>query len=130
MQSIARGNAKLGKVLLIYPKFAILCNYNMPLQLSCCKVNSARGINKKYCNFAILCNYMMHRNNRKYCKRTQSLQYFAIIICICNYRVAKSILQEVLTKNIAILQYFAMILCNEIIESIANVLKVCNTLQL
>ena len=49
VQSIARGNAKLVKVVLTYPKFAILCNY------------------------------IMHWKNRKYCKRTQSLQYFAII---------------------------------------------------
>ena len=61
----------IDKVLQTYSKFAILCNCNMYLQLSCCQVNIVRSINKKYC------------------KLTQSLQYFAIIICICNYNVAK-----------------------------------------
>ena len=47
-----------------YAKSAILCNCNMQLQLSCCKVNIGRSMNKliwqTYSKFAIFCNYNMH----------------------------------------------------------------------
>ena len=90
-----------------------------------------------YSKFEILCKHKCIYNVNcriwtKYCKLTQSLQYFANKICICNFDkiVCMNIykVMQTYSKFELLCKYKLYLQCK--LHSISNLLKICNTLQI